>query len=77
MKGQTNHSTGAGVVGAARWACFTSQAGTSCLGPGGHWERGRRRPSRSRHRLGKTSAGLIGPRGSPGKLGERDGALLQ
>src|SRR6266446_4804688 len=50
MHGHTHHSTGAGMRGLARCACCTSQAGTSCLVPGGPWERWRRRPSRSRHR---------------------------
>src|SRR5919108_4712816 len=77
MNGQTNRSSGAGVLGAARCECFTSQAGRSCLVPGGHWERPRIRWNRSRGRPGKKSAGLIVPPASPGKLGEREGALLQ
>src|SRR5215471_14363986 len=72
-----NHATGAGVLGVARCACFTSQAGRSCRVPGGPWERQRIRPSRSRCRPGKKSAGLIVPRVLPGKPGEREGALLQ
>src|SRR5215475_3252308 len=77
MNGQTNHATGAGVLGVARCEGFTSQAGRSCRVPGGPWERQRIRRRRSRCRPGKKSAGLIVPSGSPGKLGEREGALLQ
>jgi RNA-directed DNA polymerase len=61
----------------ARGEWFTSQAGRSCLVPGGPWERERIRPSRSRARPGQKSAGLIVPSASPGKPGEREGALLQ
>src|SRR5512145_717719 len=77
MKGRTTHASGAGVLGVARCACCTSQAGRACRVPGGPWERQRIRPSRSRCRPGKKSAGLIVPSGSPGKRGEREGALLQ
>src|SRR5262249_25809658 len=68
---------GAEVLGAARRECFTSQAGRSCRVPDGHWEQQRIRRRRSRCWPGKKSAGLIVPPGSPGKLGEREGALLQ
>ena len=77
INGHRNHATGAGVLGVARCECFTSQAGRSCLVPAGHWERERIRPSRSHDRPGKKSAGLIVPVVAPGKLGEREGALLQ
>ena len=77
MNGHGNRSSGAGVLGVARCACFTSQAGSSYLAPGGPWERQRLRRSRNRCRPGKKSAGLIVPFGLPGKLGEREGALLQ
>ena len=45
--------------------------------PGGPWERRSIRPSRNRRRSCKESAGLIVPSVSPGKPGEREGALLQ
>src|SRR5215467_15007529 len=77
MNGHGNRSSGVGVLGVARCVCFTSQAGRSCLAPGGPWERQRIRRSRNRCRPGKKSAGLIVPSGSPWKLGEREGALLQ
>src|SRR4029453_8765617 len=77
INGHMNHATGAGVLGVARCECFTSQAGRSCLVPVGHWEPSRIRPSRSRGRPGKKSAGLIVPLASSGKPGEREGALLQ
>src|SRR5262252_4758742 len=77
MNGQGNHATGAGVLGVARCACFTSQAGRSCRVSGGPWERQRIRRRRNRCRPAKKSAGLIVPSASPGKRGEREGALLQ
>ena len=61
----------------ARCECFTSPAGRSCLVPAGPWEPHRIRPSRSRCRPGKKSAGLIVPLTSSGKPEEREGARLQ
>src|SRR4030095_8707209 len=77
INGHTNHATGVGALGVARGECFTSQAGRSCLVSAGHWERKCIRPRRSHDRPGKKSAGLIVPVVSPGKPGEREGALLQ
>src|SRR4029450_2486198 len=77
INGHTSHATGVGALGVARGECFTSQAGRSCLVSAGHWERKCIRPRRSHDRPGKKSAGLIVPVGSPGKPGEREGALLQ
>ena len=45
--------------------------------PGGPWERCGIRPSRNPPRSCKDSAGLIVRPVSPGKPGEREGALLQ
>jgi len=45
--------------------------------PGGPWERCGIRLSRNRRRSCKDSAGPIVPLVSPGKPGERKGALLQ